>query len=460
MTAESTMVARDRRGQPREELWVPVLCLLTDLLILWIGFNLATLTRLHTLPAESLWLLQRDRIMCLMLYTLSGITVGAFSGHRLTDRFDSMYFAGIALTGALVMSFLSVALLPRDFLAISRRELVLGVVFSAPLFAVWRYFATSLAARFTALYRAFFVLGSATEAKRIAKALAENPDVPAEAEYLTAKRIASIASGKTAEETAPRRDAIVCVTEKSSVEFLRLLDFCETHCRRVFVYPSVHDTLLFQHSRLLAIGGVPLVEVAGREPDGPYMLVKRAVDFSAALLGLLLAAPICVVAAVAVSATSPGGVFYAQERIGRGGRVFKIYKFRTMVVDAEAQTGPVWAGKNDARVTPVGRFLRKHRIDEIPQLWNVLRGDMSLVGPRPERPHFHAEFSHELPLFDRRLAVRPGLTSLSHVLGSYSSDPADRLRYDLVYIGTLSLLNDLKIMFSTIRVVLGGKGAQ
>lgn len=450
----------EKRGRPREEVWVPVLCLATDILILWIGFNLATLTRLHTLPAESLWVLQRDRFMCLLLYVLSGIAVGAFNGYRLTDRFDSMYFAGLTLAATLILSFLSVALLPRDFMAISRRELVLGVVFSAPILSVWRYFATSLAARFTALYRAFYVLGSASEAKRIAKALAENPDVPAEAEYLTAKKVASIAAAKAGQSAGPQRDAIVCVTERSSAEFLRLLDFCETHCRRVFVYPSVHDTLLFQHSRLLAIGGVPLVEVAGREPDSAYMLIKRAMDFSAALFGLLLAAPICVAAAVAVSATSPGGILYAQERIGRGGRIFKIYKFRTMVADAEAQTGPVWARKNDMRVTQAGRYLRKHRIDEIPQLWNVLRGDMSLVGPRPERPHFHAEFSEQLPLFDRRLAVRPGLTSLSHVLGSYSSDPADRLRYDLVYIGTLSLLNDLKILFSTVRVVLGGKGAQ
>ncbi|HNR30001.1 MAG TPA: sugar transferase [Candidatus Hydrogenedentes bacterium] len=434
-------------------------CLLTDALIVWIGLNLATLTRLETLPSESLLLLQRDRLMCLLLYVVSGLAAGAFRGARLTDRFDSMYYAGIALLGAVVLAFLSVALLPRDFMTISRREIGLGMLFSAPMLALWRYFATSLATRFTALYRSFYVLGAAAEAKRIAKALVVNPDVPADAEYLSAQSRRSIAAQDAAQDE-PRRDAIVCVTDKTSAEFLRLLEFCEAHCRRVFVYPSVYDTLLFQHSSLLAIGGVPLVEVAGREPQGAYVFVKRCIDIAVSLVGLLLAAPVCLVAAAAISATSPGGVFYTQERIGRRGQIFKIYKFRTMVSDAEARTGPVWAGKNDARVTPVGRFLRKHRIDEIPQLWNVLRGDMSLVGPRPERPHFHEEFSKALSLFDRRLAVRPGLTSLSHVLGSYSSDPADRLRYDLVYIGTLSLLNDLKIMFSTVRVVLGGKGAQ
>ena len=120
----------------------------------------------------------------------------------------------------------------------------------------------------------------------------------------------------------------------------------------------------------------------------------------------------------------------------------------------------MWAAANDARVTPVGGFLRKHRVDELPQLINVLKGDMSLIGPRPERPHFHEEFCRQWPLFKRRLAVRPGVTSLSHVLGSYDSNPGDRLRYDLMYISSVSLVTDVKILVATVRVVLGAKGAQ
>jgi exopolysaccharide biosynthesis polyprenyl glycosylphosphotransferase len=188
--------------------------------------------------------------------------------------------------------------------------------------------------------------------------------------------------------------------------------------------------------------------------------VKRGLDAAAASILLLCALPLCLITAAAIKLTSPGPILYAQERVGRGGRRFMLYKFRSMLTDAEAATGPVWAKSNDPRVTPVGRFIRKHRIDEIPQLFNVLKGDMSLVGPRPERPHFHEEFCKQWPLFDRRLAVRPGLTSLSHVLGSYSSNPEDRLRYDLAYISSMSLLTDLKILISTVRVVLGAKGAQ
>jgi exopolysaccharide biosynthesis polyprenyl glycosylphosphotransferase len=218
--------------------------------------------------------------------------------------------------------------------------------------------------------------------------------------------------------------------------------------------------LFFRHGKLLAIGGVPLIEVSNRQLFSPYAYLKRSVDIATAGAGLLLALPLCVVTALAVKFTSPGPIFYSQERMGLNGRRFRIYKFRSMVSGAEDRTGPVWAQANDARVTPVGRFIRKHRIDEVPQLFSVLKGDMSLIGPRPERPVFHEEFCQKWPYFERRLAVRPGVTSLSHVLGSYSSNPDDRLRYDLMYISSLSFMLDVKILVATVRVVLGAKGAQ
>lgn len=450
----------ERRARIREDLWVSLLCAATDLLLVWVALNLATLTRMHTLPYTSLFMLQRDRIIILAAYLVCGQLAGAFQGVRLTDRFDSAYYAGAALALTAVFAFLSVAVLPRDFIAISRREIALGILVAVPLLGAWRAAATSLASRFAALYGTYYVLGDAAEGERVAKAIHENPQVPAEAHYLDDEERARAFPPGAPPAATPGHDAIICLGDTTSRAFHDLLDFCEAHCRQTFVYPSLYDTLLFQHSRLLAIGGVPLIEVPTREPASAYVRTKRLIDFCAALGGCLLALPLFIGAAIAVKSTSPGGMFYTQERMGKGGRTFNIIKFRTMVQDAESQTGPVWARKNDARVTPVGAFLRKHRIDEIPQLINVLKGDMSLVGPRPERPHFHEEFRRSLPLFDRRLLVRPGVTSLSHVLGSYGSDPADRLRYDLVYIGTLSLLNDLKIMLLTVRVVLGGKGAQ
>ena len=131
-----------------------------------------------------------------------------------------------------------------------------------------------------------------------------------------------------------------------------------------------------------------------------------------------------------------------------------------MRVDAEKDTGPVWAAKGDPRVTRVGRFLRNKRIDEMPQFWNILRGEMSLIGPRPERPEFLEAFAKDTPLFPLRLRVRPGLSSLSHVLGRYDSQPMHRLLYDLAYINNVSFLLDLRIMVATLKIVLTGRGAQ
>ena len=170
--------------------------------------------------------------------------------------------------------------------------------------------------------------------------------------------------------------------------------------------------------------------------------------------------PLLVAAVIAIKLDSRGPVLYRQMRAGKKGVEFSLLKLRSMRMDAEKDQVPVWATKGDPRVTRVGRFLRDKRIDEIPQLWNVLKGDMSLVGPRPERAFFIEQFSKEIPLFPLRLRIKPGLTSLSHVWGRYDSDPADRLRYDLFYMNNVSLMLDIRILVETVKIVLTGRGAQ
>jgi sugar transferase (PEP-CTERM system associated) len=190
---------------------------------------------------------------------------------------------------------------------------------------------------------------------------------------------------------------------------------------------------------------------------------KRAIDVVVSSLGLVLALPVIAVAAVAVRLTSPGPVLYHQQRVGRNGRVFTVHKFRSMRMDAEADTGPVWASKEgDPRVTPIGAFLRKTRLDELPQLWNVLRGDMSFVGPRPERPEFVAELTRQIPFYGQRHIVRPGLTGWAQVRYSYGAtteDALQKLQYDLFYIKNLSIALDLFIILQTVKTVLLRRGA-
>lgn len=162
---------------------------------------------------------------------------------------------------------------------------------------------------------------------------------------------------------------------------------------------------------------------------------------------------------MAIALTSPGGIIFTQERVGWRGRPFRVYKLRTMRADAEAESGPILAKEGDARITLIGGMLRRWRIDEIPQLWNVIRGEMSLVGPRPERQTFVDQFLQENPLYERRLAMRPGLTGLAQIHGRYDTDYAQKLRYDLLYINSASTLQDLRILLATIQTVLTARGA-
>ena len=189
---------------------------------------------------------------------------------------------------------------------------------------------------------------------------------------------------------------------------------------------------------------------------------KRLIDIVASLVGLVLAAPLMVLVALAVKWTSPGPVVYRQKRVGQHGRVFTVLKFRSMRQDAEAGTGAVWARANDNRVTPVGRFLRRSRLDEMPQLLNVLVGDMSLVGPRPERPEFVQQLTRQIPFYGQRHIIRPGLTGWAQVRYTYGSsveDALEKLQYDLFYIKNLSIPLDLFIIFSTVKTVLLRRGA-
>jgi exopolysaccharide biosynthesis polyprenyl glycosylphosphotransferase len=189
--------------------------------------------------------------------------------------------------------------------------------------------------------------------------------------------------------------------------------------------------------------------------------VKRVMDILFAVVGLVLGAIPLALAMIAIKLTSPGPVFYRQERLGRNGERFTLIKLRTMIPDAEQHTGAVYATDDDPRITPIGRFFRKSRLDEIPQLWNVLRGDMSLVGPRPERPEFVAQFEKTIPYYTERLAVRPGITGWAQVSYPYAAtldETKQKLQYDLYYIKNMSGLFDCLILVMTLKTMLFAKG--
>ena len=191
-------------------------------------------------------------------------------------------------------------------------------------------------------------------------------------------------------------------------------------------------------------------------------LSRSLVHWLVALLGAILSLPLVLLTAVLIKLESRGPVFYKQERVGKNGRAFVLMKFRSMRVDAE-QDGPVWASKGDARTTRIGRIIRKVRIDEIPQFWNILKGEMSFVGPRPERPHFVSQLAEEIPFYEQRHLIAPGLTGWAQIKYPYGAsieDARQKLQYDLFYIKNQGLILDAVIMFETIKIILFGRGAQ
>ena len=242
----------------------------------------------------------------------------------------------------------------------------------------------------------------------------------------------------------------VALPPDQHLNMIRLLESTSREMVDVKVVPDLLQVIALR-ARLEDLDGVPIINVNDIPLQGVNALIKRALDVVISTLALLvLAAPLALLAAL-VKVTSRGPVFYRQERMGLDGKSFTIIKFRSMHDQAERQTGPVWAVEDDPRVTLFGRFLRRSNLDELPQLWNVLRGDMSIVGPRPERPHFVAQFKHKVPQYMLRHKVKAGLTGWAQVNGWRGNTPLDkRIEYDLYYIENWSVRLDLKIMWLTL----------
>jgi len=226
---------------------------------------------------------------------------------------------------------------------------------------------------------------------------------------------------------------------------------------RMYVVPSPYE-ISIGRSEHLRLHDIPLIEVLRDPVEGGARLVKRLFDVALATLLFVPALPVMALIALAIQLTSRGPVFYRQMRVGKDGSEFVMLKFRTMHDDAEQETGPVLAAENDPRVTALGRLLRTTRLDEVPQLWNVLRGDMSFVGPRPERPEFVTAYEREISGYIERFRVRPGLTGYAQVNGEYHTSAATKLKYDLAYIYDRSLWLDLKILSATVKVMMTRRG--
>jgi lipopolysaccharide/colanic/teichoic acid biosynthesis glycosyltransferase len=254
-------------------------------------------------------------------------------------------------------------------------------------------------------------------------------------------------------------DDVILAPEADGWQTALLDEIAGNRSRRptILLLPGPFESLIGT-MRYRWINDLPLIEVMREGDWRAAMPVKRAFDLAGATALAIVAAPILPLVALAVRLSSPGPVLFRQERVGRALRSFEVLKFRTMRADAERDSGEVLAQRDDPRLTPVGGFLRRYRLDELPQLWNVLVGEMSLVGPRPERPGFVQQHLVHVPGYAERFAAPPGLTGLAQVNGEYHSTPENKLRYDLAYISNQSLWLDLSILVRTVRIVLTSQG--
>lgn len=255
-------------------------------------------------------------------------------------------------------------------------------------------------------------------------------------------------------------EALVSMGAPKHEVMLELASLCTERGVQMKIVPDLYEIFSGQ-TRTMQIYGTPLIEVSQQLMKPWEEVAKKIVDIAASVAVLVLGLPVWLAVAVIIKLDSPGPVFFAQERVGKNGRVFTLYKFRSMRTDAE-RNGPQWATMNDPRVTKIGRFIRKTHIDEIPQFWNILKGEMSLVGPRPERPYYVDKFTKEIPVYPRRLTVKPGITGWHQVkYETYNEtleDVMNRLRYDFFYIENMSFTLDLEIIVRTVFRVLKGHG--
>lgn len=254
------------------------------------------------------------------------------------------------------------------------------------------------------------------------------------------------------------QEALVAISAQSYQKMLELLYRCIGLKITFKVMPDLYD--ITAGHKTTEVKGVPLVRIATRNISFWGNFVKRGLDLVASSLLTVLLLPLGICVWILVKLTSKGSGIISQDRVGKNGYVFKIYKFRSMVQNAEKKTGPIWAKTDDKRITPFGKFLRKYKLDELPQLVNVLKGEMSLVGPRPERPYFVEQLQNQIPFYTKRLVVRPGITGLAQVKGTKEQnldDTKEKMKHDLFYLENMGIWFDFKILFKTIFVILSGK---
>lgn len=381
----------------------------------------------------------------ILLYIITSF----YGGYRMNDslRGDLIFSGILSLTITNAITYVQICLIVRRML-INEYLIIFAIMTCIGYVIIWIWSSLSLK-----LYRhinpprhLLFIYSGEDQARNIILKMSLRDD-----KYIIKEAVSTELGLAHILERISEYESIFLCDIKSTYRNT-LLKYCYQHNIRVYMNPKIGD-ILVRGALDVNLFDTPILLSRNHGIEFEQRMFKRIFDIAVSFIGLLILSPVMLITALCIKLYDKGPVFYTQQRLTNNARVFWLIKFRSMVQGAEKQTGAVLSTKNDSRVTPIGRFIRATRIDELPQLWNVLKGDMSIVGPRPERPEIAEEYKKNMPEFEFRLKARAGLTGLAQVHGKYNTTPYDKLKLDLIYITTYSFLLDIKLVLQTIKVV-------
>ncbi len=369
---------------------------------------------------------------------------GLFSLVR--KRLSEIFLNLIVAVGNIFIAAMAVTFLLRDF-EYSRMVIIYSAVFGFILLMLWQYIMHKIELKHLPI-PTVFIAADKEEQEKLTTKIRKT--------YGLEKSSLKFISTDNEENTTKEIETsdIVLIGESIPVEAKEhILRIASGKKKMIILVPTLYE-ISCSKMYLWQIDDLPTQRVSRMLLTLEQRILKRTLDIVIAVTALILLSPVMLITAAIIKLESPGPIIYSQVRVGRYGKEFKVHKFRSMKQDAEAQTGPVLAKEGDSRITKAGRFIRATRIDELPQLFNVLKGEMSIVGPRPERPFFVEQFIKEKPEYAYRHNVKPGITGLAQIAGKYNTTAYDKLVYDLIYIQNVSVMYDLTLMLQTLKVLI------
>jgi len=433
----------------------PAVSMLYDAILVNVATSLAFFVRFSgRIPLTNLRAYLTVALWITVIRILTFYFAGLYEKEEEITPFDIFYRVFIAVTlGSIIIIALSFYL--RNF-PFPRSVFAISWVFNILLISVWHSYLFYFSQKIMPVKR-ILVVGTPKEGKE----LIEKAEKCLSSKY----QIVGLVSKDIRHRDYRWEDIRKFIKERKADEViiadsgldhektLNIIFSCQKEGIGIWIKPGIYEVMMGK-LEIAHIGDIPLIKLKNEPLKGRDKVIKRGMDVLLSLLILVFSLPILLLIPLLIRMESRGSSLYRQKRVGEKGRIYEIYKFRSMFENAEEGTGPVLAGQNDERVTRVGSWLRRTHLDELPQLFNVLKGEMSLIGPRPERPVFVEKFTREIPGYFRRFIVKPGITGLAQLYGDYDTSAQNKIKYDLAYINNWSLGLDLKIFFMSLEIIL------